>query len=557
MASELQPLPSRLTMSTVEASTPAGVLDREQSGGFDAPVALFDARGSAAWPALYQPSGRETSHPGIRSPIAQVPPRVTLRMRLFSVDLLVAATCWIGIGFELTHSPSALHRLGPGIAASAVALASMRVTGLYRSRNCARRADELWRLALANACAAAAFVGVSSAVGTSGSGALVCAAAGIAAGTASRWAFLRWLRAQRSRGRYLRDVVLVGCNEDAERLCSMLSSEPELGYRVVAIAGERVSPSRWHNLLSSDSVDEIPRFAAATGASGVLIVPFALSSEITERAIALSRASDLHVQLWPGLPRVGDRRLRNVPVSGESFFYVEPPITSSWQLRTKRAIDIVGATMGLALSSPVLIMAALLIKLEDRGSVFYRSERVGMHGAGFDALKLRSMREDNTVDKADLAALNERTDGPLFKATHDPRTTKIGRFLRASSIDELPQLWNVLKGTMSLVGPRPALPSEVAEFDDELKRRHSLRPGITGLWQVEARQNPSFNAYRRLDLRYVDNWSLQLDLYVLAVTVPAIISHAFSAFRSRTGRRTVRSERTPSPIREIDSPVRT
>jgi lipopolysaccharide/colanic/teichoic acid biosynthesis glycosyltransferase len=137
-------------------------------------------------------------------------------------------------------------------------------------------------------------------------------------------------------------------------------------------------------------------------------------------------------------------------------------------------------------------------------------------------LKLRTMVPNASRLMSQVTALNERTDGPLFKAANDPRVTRVGRFLRATSIDELPQLWNVLNGTMSLVGPRPALFSEVDQFDAEFHRRHQMRPGLTGLWQIEARDNPSFSAYRRLDLTYIDNWSLALDFNILATTFHAV-----------------------------------
>ncbi len=168
--------------------------------------------------------------------------------------------------------------------------------------------------------------------------------------------------------------------------------------------------------------------------------------------------------------------------------------------------------------APVLFVAALLIKLEDRGPVLHRHSVVGRSGVPITVLKLRTMIPNAERLRAHVAALNERTGGPLFKATNDPRVTRIGRVLRATSIDELPQLWNVLNGTMSLVGPRFALPYEVEQFDDELRRRTEMRPGITGLWQSEARDNPSFSVYRRLDLFYVDNWSLSLDFAILANT---------------------------------------
>ena len=285
---------------------------------------------------------------------------------------------------------------------------------------------------------------------------------------------------------------------------------------------------------SSSSVADIPSLAASTGASGILVVPYSVSSAVTERAVTIAAGWNLHVQVWPGFRGIGSRRLRNVSVSGEAFFYVEPRLASRWQVAVKRAMDVIGAGAVLVFASPIVALGALLVKLEDRGPAFHRSERIGMHGKPFRVYKLRSMSPGGEVTPSTLAALNERTDGPLFKASNDPRVTRVGRYLRASSIDELPQLWNVLMGTMSLVGPRPALPTEAAQFDEEFQRRHSVRPGITGLWQVEARQNPSFNAYRRLDLRYVNDWSLLLDLSILFATVPSVASQTYRAFlRSR------------------------
>ena len=167
--------------------------------------------------------------------------------------------------------------------------------------------------------------------------------------------------------------------------------------------------------------------------------------------------------------------------------------------------------------------AALMIKLEDRGPVFFRQQRVGRHGELFTMIKLRTMIPDAEKARDTLVALQRARGGPLFKLDRDPRRTRIGRFLEAASIDELPNLFNVLRGEMSLVGPRPALPSEVAEFDDDLLARQSVPPGITGLWQVEARDNPSFYAYKRLDIFYVENWSLTLDIAIIVATAKSVL----------------------------------
>jgi lipopolysaccharide/colanic/teichoic acid biosynthesis glycosyltransferase len=197
---------------------------------------------------------------------------------------------------------------------------------------------------------------------------------------------------------------------------------------------------------------------------------------------------------------------------------------SRWQLIVKRGLDVTVASVSLLFAAPVLAIAALAIKLQDRGPVLFRQRRVGRDGRTFEVLKLRTMVPDAEDRLSEVTGENLRRDGPLFKATDDPRRTRVGRVLEATSLDELPQLINVLLGTMSLVGPRPALPDEVAKFDDELLERHSVRPGITGLWQVEARDNPSFDAYRRLDLFYVENWSVTLDLAILFETFQAVLA---------------------------------
>ena len=213
---------------------------------------------------------------------------------------------------------------------------------------------------------------------------------------------------------------------------------------------------------------------------------------------------------------------------------MRPPRHSTIQEIAKRALDLVVASMLLVMTAPVMAVAAVLIKAHDRGPVFFRQVRIGRGGEPFTLIKLRTMEVDAEARLADLRHRNER-HGPLFKVSSDPRITPIGGLLRSAAIDELPQLFNVLAGRMSIVGPRPALPAETAEFDDELQRRHLVRPGVTGLWQVEANHKASFEEYRRLDLFYVDNWSVAMDLAVMIDTVPVI------------GRRALRALRRPAP----------
>jgi len=193
-------------------------------------------------------------------------------------------------------------------------------------------------------------------------------------------------------------------------------------------------------------------------------------------------------------------------------------------LLLKRGIDIVGASIGLILLSPLLLAAALAVRFSDGSPILFRQTRMGLHGRPFEMLKFRTMGTDAEARLDEIQHLNERSR-VAFKARDDPRITPIGRWLRRTSIDELPQLWNVLAGSMSLVGPRPPLPREVAEYDVWHRRRLSMKPGITGLWQVEARHEPDFDRWVEHDLIYIDGWSIWLDLKILARTLPALLAH--------------------------------
>lgn len=227
---------------------------------------------------------------------------------------------------------------------------------------------------------------------------------------------------------------------------------------------------------------------------------------------------------------VGRPRLRLVPsVPGASTGAVNDPLVG-WRSVAKRTVDLVVATVALFLTLPVILLAAMAIKLQDGGPVLFRQQRVGKDGKRFMMYKLRTMVPDAEHQLPRLRPHNHR-DGPLFKLSNDPRVTRVGRLLRATSVDELPQLVAVLQGTMSMVGPRPALPEEVAQFDESLLGRLAVSPGLTGLWQVEARDDPSFASYRRFDLCYIENWSLRLDFAIMVSTVIGLPRRSVQALR--------------------------
>ena len=194
-----------------------------------------------------------------------------------------------------------------------------------------------------------------------------------------------------------------------------------------------------------------------------------------------------------------------------------------WRKVAKRTFDLTLAALGSILTAPVLAAAAIAIKLDSPGPIVFRQVRVGRNGRPFRVYKLRTMVVDAEARRDELLEANE-ADGPLFKMENDPRVTKVGAFLRKASIDEIPQLWNVVKGEMSLVGPRPALPHETEAWDPLLTQRLRVTPGITGMWQVNGRSDTSFEDYTRLDLYYVDNWSLLIDLAILGKTLPVVLA---------------------------------
>jgi exopolysaccharide biosynthesis polyprenyl glycosylphosphotransferase len=319
-------------------------------------------------------------------------------------------------------------------------------------------------------------------------------------------------------------VAVVAYREEADRLVDLVTHHPELGLQICAMASDGDTAAR-HEIpwlgQPHNAVDGVLR----SGATKALVSSAGMAPAEYNHVIQGLVRSGVHVQLTSGLRKVDHRRLERVALANEPFFSVVPPGPSALQLGLKRALDLVIASVVLLVSSPVLLVAALAVKVQDRGPVFFRQVRVGLHGETFTLLKFRTMVIDAEARLAELHSQNQR-HGPLFKVDKDPRVTRVGKLLRASSLDELPQLFNVLGGSMSLVGPRPALPAEVATFDEDLQRRHDVPPGITGLWQVEARDNASFEAYRHLDLFYVENWSCALDLVLLWATVPAVLARA-------------------------------
>ena len=271
-------------------------------------------------------------------------------------------------------------------------------------------------------------------------------------------------------------------------------------------------------------LEDVRRVVDETEVDTVVVTSLPGNSSRLLRRISWSlEGSGVDLVVVPSLTDVAGPRIHVRPVAGLPLLHVEEPEFGGVRRLIKGAFDWICAALALVIAAPVMLVIALAIKLDDRGPVFFRQVRVGVHGREFPCWKFRSMVIDAEQRLRDLRQSNEH-DGVLFKIREDPRQTRVGRVLRRLSLDELPQLFNVLRGEMSLVGPRPPLPGEVQEYEADTRRRLLVKPGITGLWQVSGRSNLSWEDSVRLDLYYVENWSLSSDLVILAKTLRAVLS---------------------------------
>ncbi|PYY31834.1 sugar transferase [Curtobacterium sp. MCBD17_030] len=349
----------------------------------------------------------------------------------------------------------------------------------------------------------------------------------------TRWMWRQWLNAQRRNGRYSAQVVLVGSLTSVEHLARELSRHPEEGYRVVGACvpiGENGTTLPLSGIPVLGPIADAVRALRAAGADTVAVTS---SDDLGAQAVReLSwelEGGREHLIVAPSLTEINGPRIHTRPVAGLPLIHVEMPRYDGRTVLVKRAFDLVGSAVLIVALSPLLIVLALVVKLTSQGPVLYRQERVGQNGAPFNMLKFRSMRVNADDELAALLAEQGRGDTPLFKLENDPRITPIGRVLRKHSLDEFPQLFNVLFGTMSLVGPRPQREGEVALYDAAARRRLLLKPGMSGLWQVGGRSSLGWEDAIRLDLYYVENWSLTGDLLILWKTVRAVLAPGESA----------------------------
>ncbi|MEW1976702.1 sugar transferase [Microbacterium profundi] len=343
-----------------------------------------------------------------------------------------------------------------------------------------------------------------------------------------RWMWRQWLVSQRTTGRYAARVLLIGSETSVAQIARDLMSNPGAGYKVVGACvptGRAAATIPGTRIPIMGTVDAIPGAMAATEADTVVITGTGDLPPLKVKQISWGlEAGRQHLILAPSITDIAGPRIQTRPVSGLPLIHVETPRFSRGQRVAKRAMDLALSLVGVVLISPLLLALALVVKFSSPGPVLFLQTRVGRKNREFQMLKFRSMVQDAEDMLPSLLDQRDAGNEVLFKMSDDPRITRAGSFMRRYSLDELPQLFNVIAGSMSLVGPRPPLPREVEQYADHVHRRFLMKPGITGAWQVGGRSSLSWEDSVRLDLAYVENWSMLADLIIMVRTIKAASS---------------------------------
>ncbi len=413
------------------------------------------------------------------------------------------------------------------------------VFGLYGSKRLTRRRDEIWDITRATIL-----------------GTLVVAAFGVgfriwvvnriflalflvlttSSVVLSRMIIREVLAYARRHGRNTRNMLVIGTNPRALELVQRIQRKPELGYRILGFADEdwggmEEFKKQGHSLVTD--LDALPSYVRRNVVDEVVLaLPIRSFHTFASQIASACEQQGIIVRFLPNIFDLKEARQRADEFDGDALISHESTITDFWGLAVKRALDIAVSLTSIILLSPVLLLTALLVKLTSPGPIFFVQKRLGLNKRMFHIYKFRTMVVDAEQRLKDLEHQNE-ANGPVFKIKKDPRITLVGAFLRKTSIDELPQLFNVLKGEMSLVGPRPLQVRDYELFEtycqDWQRKRFSVRPGITCLWQVMGRSSTTFEKWMELDLQYIRTWSLWLDLQILAKTVPAVLKGSGAA----------------------------
>jgi exopolysaccharide biosynthesis polyprenyl glycosylphosphotransferase len=451
---------------------------------------------------------------------------VAILLAIDTVSAGVALAVGWAIRFGFPNDAAAKAYLGLSFIMIAGWLLCLQAAGAYEVRRISVGTTEFQRVFRAgvNLVGLVAITGYVTGVSTARTFVAIAIPLGALQMLAARWITRRLIHARRRRGGWKSAILIVGTSESARHLAETFARIPEAGLAAVgacvedAEVGSEIAPG-------VPVLGDLNHAAAAAEQIGADVVAVAGSGlgprRIRELGWALEGTSRQLV-MAPGLTEIAGPRVDVSPVEGLPLMWVDPPRFTGFTRFVKRSWDVAGAILVLALGSPVLILIALGIRLTSRGPALFRQKRLGKDGTWVTILKFRTMYVDSERRRDELLHLNESPNLLLFKIRDDPRITPFGRVLRRFSLDELPQLFNVLGGSMSLVGPRP-LVGAIDLYADEFRRRLMVKPGLTGLWQVSGRSNLTADDAIRLDLYYVENWSLAMDLAIIVRTVWVVL----------------------------------
>jgi len=422
----------------------------------------------------------------------------------------------------------AYNYLATSVACPALWLAAVALAGGYDERIIGLGSEEFQRIfrALVGLTATVAFISYAGKLEVARGYVVVAIPGAAGMSLLGHYAARKLLHRRRSRGVGMNRVVAVGGQQAVIDLIVRLRQEWHCGMQVVGaclVCGDAAQVIE-HGVPVLGTFEDVRAAVRDVDADTVAVAAGADVDPTRLRRLAWElEPTNIDLVVAPGLIEVAGPRLHIRPVTGLPLVHVEKPEFAGPRRLLKGIVDRVAAAIALVLLSPLWLGIAVSVRLTSRGPMIFRQVRVGKGGREFTMLKFRTMCVDAETRRSALIGHNDCADGPLFKIKHDPRVTKVGRMLRKYSMDELPQLVNVLTGSMALVGPRPPLPEEVAHYGDDVRRRLLVKPGLTGLWQISGRSDLSWEEAVRLDLRYVENWSFVLDLMIMWKTVWAIL----------------------------------
>jgi exopolysaccharide biosynthesis polyprenyl glycosylphosphotransferase len=445
---------------------------------------------------------------------------------LVGLDMLAATlAALLAVTLRFGDSPSNAYRLA-SVILPVVWVAACAVSRAYEPRFLGSGSEEYRRVfdAGVRLLAGTALVALALKVDLARLYVLVAFPSVVILCLAFRYAARQYVHRRRARGGCLHRVLVVGRERSCAELTRQLHREPHAGFSVVGACIDRSQDSSVEGVPVVGTSRSIMDALAETGADTVAVGAWSDLSQTDLRRLSWQlEGTRVALVVAPSLTDVAGPRIHIRPVAGLPLLHVEQPEFTGGRRLLKGTVDRVSSICLLLVLTPLLLAIAIAVRLTSPGPALFRQVRVGHGGEAFTLYKFRTMYVDSEAQLATLAGSNEASDGLLFKMRDDPRITPLGRWLRRFSLDELPQLLNIVKSDMSVVGPRPPLPQEVAQYGDDVRRRLLVKPGLTGLWQVSGRSDLSWDESVRLDLHYVENWSLALDAMIVWKTIFAVL----------------------------------